>query len=198
MADPYRSTGLELTTRPAVFRPASKLAMAARLAGWAAAATVLFALGPTTAFVGAYAVLVGAPVTEGILGRRRRQRSLEALSQLPFELRHDPGDMATPFPTVRRVARLTIVLAEALPDAAIEQVVLGARLACPGLVATTEPLTDRLDQLIVLTRWPNGSDDIWLLANILCTWGSELHTKHGIRQARIEWRPSGPPPSSMF
>jgi len=172
--------------------------MAARLAGWAAAATALCALGPTATFIAVYAAFVGAPISEGILGRRRRQRSLKALSDLPFALRHDPGDMDAPISTVRRVARLTIVLAEALPDATMEQVVLGARLACPELVATTEPATDRLDQIIVLTRWPNGSDDIWLLANILNTWGSELHTKHGIRQARVEWRPSGPPPSSLF
>ena len=197
--DPYRSTGLELSATPTLLRPASKTAMAARLAGWAAAATALCVLGPPgAAFVAVYVAAIGAPLSEGILGRRRRQRALKALSLLPFDLRHDPGNMAAPIPTVRRVARLMIVLETALPDATMEQVVLGAQLACPALVATTGPATDRLDQVIVLTRWPNESDDIWRLANMLRTWGTELHARHGIRQARVEWLPSGPPPPSMF
>jgi hypothetical protein len=47
----------------------------------------------------------------------------------------------------------------------------------------------------VIASWPWGGDDLLLLEDLLCTWGSALHAEHAIAAVAVTWAPGGPPSS---
>jgi hypothetical protein len=51
-------------------------------------------------------------------------------------------------------------------------------------------------ETIVLSAWPWGKQDLYLLATLLSTWGRRLHDQHGIAEVCVTWsKATGPKPA---
>ncbi len=65
--------------------------------------------------------------------------------------------------------------------------------AARDLMAVAPDLHVKIDRdVLVLSAWTWGEQDVLLLAHVLSTWAVELHRAHPIASVTVAWRSSGP------
>ncbi|NVB81575.1 MAG: hypothetical protein HOV81_24490 [Kofleriaceae bacterium] len=128
-----------------------------------------------------------------VTGWLRRHRATKLLAALPFPITHDRPSAAEPHMRAAPIRRVVIALRASLAAPDAERV--AARAA--ALLDDSSLLSLHISgPRITLAAWPWGTDDLLLLAQVLHTWGTEVHSAHPIAEARVEWASSGPPLSS--
>ena len=129
-------------------------------------------------------------MTLAMVVRTPRAIARDRVTALPFPVTHDP-----PFAIdgwTRRVAMYgaTITLRRAADGVEAEQIARTAELAAPGFAVRIA------DAAITLAPRDPRANHLVLLADLMSTWGLELHASHGITGLAVAWRPpTGPPPS---
>ncbi len=128
--------------------------------------------------------------TLAMVARTPRTIARDQLAALPFPVRHD-RDSATDATTWRvPLDHATITLRRAPDGVEAEQLARAAEAAAPGLAVRTIGTT------ITLAPRAVRANHMVFLADLMCTWGLELHARVGITGMAISWRPpTGPPPS---
>lgn len=120
----------------------------------------------------------------------RYRRASRRLKQLPFEVRHHKvyaeGDQFS----LNRVgiATMQVRVTHELDPLVCDAIAADAEQRVPGLSVTV-----RSDAgMLVLERWAWGGEDISVLAELLDTWGRELHDRATIRDLAVWWRAGAP------
>lgn len=156
-----------------------------------ASATTLLGLGAAPGFVALISVTVGL-YGSIITGWVRRHRAAMLLTSLPFPIVHDRPSAAEPHMRAAPIRRVVITLRSALAAPDAEHVAARAVTLLGDSALSLHISGPR----ITLAGWPWGTDDLLLLAQVLHTWGAEVHSAHPIAEARVEWASGGPPLSS--
>ncbi|HEY0190094.1 MAG TPA: hypothetical protein VGC42_03165 [Kofleriaceae bacterium] len=180
---PFRKLAVTRWSRPRgrFERPAAAIGLLGVLL--VAAIVPFYGVGLACALVPALALASSIPA--GMRYRRARAR----LAQLPFPLRHvqpNPGD---PFSLNRvGIEAVEITVVHELDRVVCDAIAGDAERRVPGLSATV------LAELgvIRLGRWAWGGEDLGALAELLDTWGRELHDRATIRAVEIRWRAGAP------
>jgi hypothetical protein len=121
------------------------------------------------------------------VARTARTIARDRLAALPFPVTHDrePPTDAWTWPTP--LARVTLTLRSAPDGLEAERIGNSAELAEPLVSARVTGAT-----ITLVPRRRRGADLV-LLADVLCSWGLELHATHGIVGVDVAWRPrTGP------
>lgn len=179
---PYRAeAGQALVVTESRRRGITTRVMRALIAG---AVVVVAVGGPIELeFAGLTALSIG--VCAGIVGSwGRRRRAVNRLAALPFPVVHDRPAAAEPLRWAVPIRSIVVTLGVELAGPERERVGLAVG---DGLCAKFAG--DR----VTVTAWSWGADDLELLAQLLATWGREVHAKHSIVDVRVEWASSGPP-----
>ena len=190
--DPYRKQATALTrTRSDKLlpRPTAK-GFAARLVLWGGAALSMIIAMPTlTGGALLYGVLGVGSVAEFVISKRWYWRARHVIESLPFAIRHEPGNDRIPKRSGRAITSLAVVLDAAISDVEIERAVRGAQQVHPALTATDDTVGNpHPARVVTFYGWPNQDGDIVVLANLLDTWGREIHELHGTRAVIVRWR----------
>lgn len=186
---PYRETGLVVSSTAVARRPAlinrAVLLIGAGGAILAAAGTTT-TLGPLGLEVAACAVLAAV-----ILGWRRRRVTVQTLSELPFPIHHSRLGPLDETSYASAIDEVQLQFAQPLDGIAAEAACREAMQIAPGMSAMASG-----GETIVLSAWPWGKQDLYLLATLLSTWGRRLHDQHGIAGVSVTWaKATGPKPT---
>lgn len=190
--DPYRKQATALTrTRPTKLLPRPTVkGFAARVALWSAAGLGLVAATPTImGGVLLYGLIGVASVSELVISKRWYWRARRVVESMPFTIRHEPGNEKIPQQSGRAITSMAVVLDAEMSDTEIERVVRGAQHMYPSLTATDDVVGQpHPARVITFYGWPNEDADIIVLANLLDTWGREIHELYKTRVIVVRWR----------
>jgi hypothetical protein len=178
---PYREVGAELVKSNVVRRRTWRVPWILMVAG-ASAGALAIAGAPAmfAAIMGGGVAAYGGAVT----GWFRRSRAATALDALPFPVEHNRPSAIEPLLRARRLSSVTIRLGAALAGPDLERAI--ARIGFSLSVKSEGPS-------LTLSGWPRIADHLGLLAQLLATWGRELHASHGIANVSVNWSSDGPP-----
>ncbi len=185
---PYRETAL-VASPVAVARRPALISRAAVLIG--AAGAILAAAGTETALALGLGVASYAAVAAVIRGWRRRRVSVRTLSELPFPIHHSRLGPLDETSYASAIDEVQLRFAHPLDGIAAETACREAMQIAPGMSAMASH-----KETIVLSAWPWGKQDLYLLATLLSTWGRRLHDQHGIAGVSVTWaKATGPKPA---
>ena len=142
--------------------------------------------------------IVGAIVVSAMYGglldaarnTSRRRKVLAPLRTRPYPVVFDRQSAAEPNAIkASAIDNVTVQLSRPLDGVTGERVAAAALAVAPGISVT------RRDDAIVLSAWQWGVRDIFVLAQLLATWGDELHAELPIVEVAVTWAKGGPVPS---
>jgi hypothetical protein len=126
-----------------------------------------------------------------MMGRTARTIARDRLAALPFPVTHDRESATDVWSWRVPLARATLTLTRAPDGIEAESIARSAEAAAPWLSARVTGTT------VTLTPRTRRGAHLVLLADLLCSWGLELHSTQPIASVDVAWQRGGPVRVSM-